>query len=140
MRKRRPSGGDARAVAPESPVVLIERSVLRRRTPEEIDRLLRQTYASDARSRSAAVHALCPCSLQADHDQVWDRLLKMVADEDMKVRSDVLHTLCDGSPRAREQDVVEALERMYNDPDPKLRRKVRRVLTQYRAGGRINIL
>jgi hypothetical protein len=64
----------------------------------------------------------------------------VVSDEDAKVRPDVLHTLCDGSPRTREPDVVAALERLYNDPDPKLRRKVRRVLTQYRAGGRINIL
>lgn len=112
----------------------------RRTRPDEIGDLLMQTYAPEVRVRRTAVHALCPCSLQADHPQVWDRLLEMVSDPDPKVRADVLHTLCDGSPRWREGDVVRALERMYNDPDPRLRRRVRKLLAYYRAGSKINIL
>lgn len=116
-------------------------SLGRRRTrPEEIDTLLAETYATDPGTRSAAVHALCPCSLLSAHDRVWDRLLEMVSDPDPKVRADIVHTLCDGSPRYREQDVIGALERLYLDPDLKLRRKVRKLLAQYRSGGRINIL
>lgn len=108
--------------------------------PEEIEDRLAQTYSPDVRVRRAAVHALCPCAVQADHGNVWDRLIEMVGDEDPKVRADILHTLCDGSPRSREQDIVRALGRMQQDPDPKLRRRVRKLLAHYRAGGRINIL
>ncbi len=108
--------------------------------PEEIEERLAQTYSPEVRVRRAAVHALCPCAVQADHEQVWSRLIEMVGDEDPKVRADILHTLCDGSPRSREQDVVRALERMQHDPDPRLRRRVRKGLAHYRAGGRLNIL
>jgi hypothetical protein len=108
--------------------------------PEEIDFFLEQTHHPDVHARREAVHALCPCAVRADYDQVWDRLIEMVDDEDPKVRADILHTLCDGSPRSREQDVVRALERMQSDPDPKLRRRVRKMLAHYRAGGKINIL
>jgi len=112
----------------------------RRTRPEEIYEPLLQTHDADARARSAAVHTLCPCSVQGDHQRAWDRLLEMVEDPDPKVRADIFHTLCDGSPRSREPDMVQALERMRNDPDPRLRRRVRKLLAQYRAGGRINIL
>lgn len=111
-----------------------------RTRPEEIGDLLEQTYAPDPQARKGAVHALCPCSLQADNGGVWDRLIEMVADEDAGVRASVFHTLCDGSPRSREQDIVRALERLRHDADPKLRRRVRKLLAHYRAGGRINIL
>jgi hypothetical protein len=108
--------------------------------PEEIDDLLAQTHHPDPKVRRTAVHGLCPCAVRADYPEVWDRLIAMVDDEDPKVRADVFHTLCDGSPRSREADVVRTLERMHDDPDPKLRRRVRKLLANYRAGGKVNIL
>jgi HEAT repeat protein len=108
--------------------------------PEEIGRLLERTHDADPRVRKRAVHELCPCNVQANHDEVWDRLIEMVTDEDPKVRAQVFHTLADGSPRSREPQVVRALERMQQDPDPSLRRRARKLLAHYRAGGRINIL
>ena len=108
--------------------------------PEEVDEHLALTHDPDPRVRKEAVHALCPCSVRANNDQVWDRLIAMVGDPDAGVRAQVFHTLADGSPRAREQDVVAALDKMQQDPDPKLRRRARKLLAHYRRGGRINIL
>lgn len=107
---------------------------------DEIEGLLVQSYDPSPDVRRRAVHALCPCSVQANDDRVWDRLLEMAGDEDVRVRGDVFHTLCDGSPRSRQAEIVAVLERMQQDPDPKLRRRVRKLLAHYRATGQINVL
>jgi HEAT repeat protein len=108
--------------------------------PDEIDDLLKLTTDEDAAVRCKAAQALCPCHVQANHDEIWDRLLMMVDDPDPRVRSTILHTLGDGSPRSRETDVVQAFERMYHDPDPKIRKRVRGWLAQYRRTGKVNVL
>jgi hypothetical protein len=36
--------------------------------------------------------------------------------------------------------VVAAIERLQQDPDEKLRRRARKLIAQYRRGGRINVL
>jgi hypothetical protein len=61
-------------------------------------------------------------------------------DASPKVRSHAFHLLADGSPREREGDVVKAIERLQQDPDEKLRRQARKLMAQYRRGGRINVL
>jgi HEAT repeat protein len=107
---------------------------------QEIAGALDLTYDLDPKVRAAAVRALCPCQLKADHPRVWDRLLEMARDESVVVRRNVFHVLADGSPRHREAQVVAVVEGMHDDPDPKLRRHVRRLLAHYRHGGRLNIL
>ncbi len=107
--------------------------------PEEIDSLLEQALNPDPQERRKAVHALCPCNVQAENGRVWDRLIALATDPDVRVRADAHHTLCDGSPRSREAEIVGALERMQHDPDRKLRRRVRQLLAHYRAGGKLNI-
>jgi HEAT repeat protein len=111
-----------------------------RKCTEDIDELIALTYDPDPRLRKEAVHALCPCNLKANYEQVWDRLLAMITDEDASVRDQVLHTLGDGSPREREREVLQAVEQLQHDKDEKVRRKARKVLASYRHGGRINIL
>jgi hypothetical protein len=64
----------------------------------------------------------------------------MTGDPDAKVRSHVLHVLADGSPRELESEVVAAIEGMMHDPDVKLRRRVRKLISQYRRSGNINVL
>jgi len=48
--------------------------------------------------------------------------------------------LADGSPREREREVVAAVVRLQADPDDSLRRRARKLIAQYRRGGRINVL
>jgi HEAT repeat protein len=111
-----------------------------RRCNRDLDEFIAMTYDPDPRVRKEAVHALCPCNLKANYEQVWDRLLAMVTDEDPKVRAQVFHTLADGSPRERERAVVQAIEQLQHDPDEKLRRRARKLLAHYSHGGSINIL
>ena len=108
--------------------------------PIDIETVIEQSKHANAEMRTEAVRMLCPCKLKFNYEPAWNRLLEMVTDPDVHVRRNVLHVLCDGSPRERETEVVQALERMYHDKDAKLRRHVRKLLAQYKRGGRINVL
>ena len=107
---------------------------------DEIDTLLEQTAAADAKVRARAVQSLCPCHVKRNDARVWDRVLDLVDDPALEVRRWVFHLLGDGSPRAREAEIVSAMERFTRDPDKKLQRRARQVLAEYRRRGTINIL
>src|SRR5205085_2247670 len=92
------------------------------------------------RRRTWAVRPLCPCHLKRNDDQIWNRLIAMATDDDPQVRSTVPCGLCDGTPRSHEQEVIAALERMQHDTDVGVRRRVRKVPTQYRRTGTVNVL
>jgi|SRR3954453_8127950 hypothetical protein len=111
-----------------------------RTSRDEIDGLLESTGSADAAVRAEALRSLCPCHVKRNEPRVWDRILFLVDDPSAKVRGHVLHLLADGSPRERESDAVAAIERLQQDPDEKLRRRARKLLAQYRRGGRINVL
>ena len=106
----------------------------------DIDELLERTASADAAVRAAALRSLCPCHVKRNERRVWDRILAMVDDPSPKVRGQVFHMLADGSPREREGEVVAAIERLQADPDEPLRRRARKLIAQYRRGGRINVL
>lgn len=107
---------------------------------DEIDGLLELTFSSKAQERARAVQQLCPCRVRRNEPRVWERVIEMTGDPDAKVRSHVLHVLADGSPRELESEVVAAIEGMMHDPDVKLRRRVRKLISQYRRSGNINVL
>ena len=111
-----------------------------RTSRDEIEPLLLATRSLDEKERAEALRGLCPCHVKRNEPRVWDRILGLVDDPSAKVRSHVFHLLADGSPREREGDVVAAMERFERDPDEKLRRRARKLMAQYRRGGRINVL
>jgi hypothetical protein len=78
--------------------------------------------------------------VKRNEPRVWDRILALVDDPSPKVRTHVFHLLADGSPREREPEVVAAIERLQSDEDERLRRRARKLIAQYRRGGRINVL
>jgi HEAT repeat protein len=120
--------------------VCIRRLAMQRTSRFEIDDLLELTRDEDAAARAKALQSLCPCHVKRNEGRVWDRVLSLVDDPSPKVRSHVFHLLADGSPRERESEVVAAIERLCADPDEKLRRRARKLMAQYRRGGRINAL
>jgi hypothetical protein len=111
-----------------------------RTSRDDIDGLLERTENSDAAVRAAALRSLCPCQVKRNEPRIWDRILSLIDDPSPKVRCHVFHLLADGSPREREDDVVAAIEHLQQDPNEKLRRRARKLLAQYRRGGRINVL
>ena len=113
---------------------------LPRTSRADIDGLLEQTASTDEADRAAALRSLCPCHVKRNEPRVWDRILALVDDPSPKVRTHVFHLLADGSPREREPEVVAAIERLQSDADEKLRRRARKLIAQYRRGGRINVL
>ena len=90
--------------------------------------------------RVEALRSLCPCHVKRNEPRVWDRIVELVNDPSPRVRSHVLHLLADGSPRDRETQVVAAVEQLTADDNLRLRRRARKLLAQYRRGGRINAL
>jgi HEAT repeat protein len=113
---------------------------MQRTSRSEIDDLLQRTASLDESDRARALQSLCPCHVKRNETRVWDRVLELVNDPSAKVRSHVLHLLADGSPRERQDEVVQAIEKLQSDPDHRLRRRARKLLAQYRRGGRINVL
>jgi len=113
---------------------------MQRTSRSEIDDLLQRTASLDESDRARALQSLCPCHVKRNETRVWDRVLELVNDPSAKVRSHVLHLLADGSPRERQDEVVQAVEKLQSDPDHRLRRRARKLLAQYRRGGRINVL
>jgi hypothetical protein len=111
-----------------------------RTSRHEINLLLQRTSSTDAAERAEALRSLCPCHVKRNEPRVWDRILLLAKDSSPKVRSHAFHLLADGSPREREGDVVVEIERLQQDPDEKLRRRARKLMAQYRRGGRINVL
>jgi hypothetical protein len=107
---------------------------------DDIADILERTTSPDAAVRAEAVWSLCPCHVKRNEVVIWDRILALVDDPDTKVRSFVFHLLADGSPRDRQQEVVAAIEQFQSDPNVRLRRRARKLMAQYRRGGRINAL
>jgi hypothetical protein len=122
------------------PTLIQQRPYGQRTSRDEIDELLERTSSPDAAERAEALRSLCPCHVKRNEPRVWDRILLLANDSSPKVRSNAFHLLADGSPRERECDVVAAIERLQHDPDEKLRRRARKLMAQYRRGGRINAL
>jgi hypothetical protein len=101
---------------------------------------LEKTKDSNARNRYLALKDICPCRVKEDINLFWNRIFEMAHDEDPTVRYQVLHTICDGSPNHLEQNVLDTLEIFNRDVDQKIRRKAHKILANYKATGKWNIL